>query len=313
MNPYFSVVIPLYNKANEIRHTLECVFSQSFTNFEVIVINDGSTDDSLDIVQAFDDHRLHIYSTKNKGVSHARNYGIQKAKAKRIAFLDADDIWKPHHLEDLKALFETFPNCGLYCMAYDKIKGETMISSHYKDIPQNKPWKGRIDDYFYHSSVNSLASSSSVGIYKAVLDTVGYFNEAFDSGEDTDLWIRIALAYPTAFDTTVSATHNLNAHGKQTNTTLKGRHHFDLDAFKVEEQSNASLKRYLDLNRYALAIQYKLEGEQALSKEMYDAIDKKSLSTVQKMVYGSPKGIIKLILNLRDLLRLSGINLRLFR
>jgi glycosyltransferase involved in cell wall biosynthesis len=313
MNPFFSVVIPLYNKALEISYTLASVLAQRYTDFEVIVINDGSTDNSLSLVETFNDKRIKVYTTENKGVSHARNFGIKKSSSQFIAFLDGDDLWKPHHLEDLKVLFESYPNCGMYCKAYDKIKGKTIIDSQYKDLPKNKKWKGVITDYFHHSFINSLASSSSIAIKNSVFDTVGYFNEDYNSGEDTDQWIRIALQYPIAFDNKVSVTINLNAGEQLTNTLFNSRQHLDLDSFAKEEQQNTSLKTYLDLNRYAIAIQYKLEDERSISKTIYNTIDAKNLSPLQKLIYKSPGVVIKIILNSRNLLRKANINLRLFR
>ncbi|MEM5565393.1 glycosyltransferase family 2 protein [Psychroserpens sp. AS72] len=313
MNPFFSVVIPLYNKEQEITDTISSVLAQTFADFEVIIINDGSTDNSLNQVEKFSDKRIRIYTTENKGVSHARNFGIKNASAQYIAFLDGDDIWKPQHLHDLKSLIESYPNCGLYCKAYNKIKGQTIIDSQYKDIPKNKKWDGLINDYFYHSVINSLASSSSVAIHKSIFESVGYFNEDYNSGEDTDAWIRIALQYPTAFDNSVSVTHNLNAHHKLTNSLFSARRHMDLNSFSNEESKNARLKTYLDLNRYAIAIQYKLENETTKSKSVYNTIEPKNLSLFQKQIYNCPKFVIKSILNFRNLLRTFHINLRLFR
>ena len=313
MTPYFSVLIPLYNKAQEITATLSSVLDQVFTDFEIIIINDGSTDDSLKQVKIIHDERIRVFTTKNKGVSHARNFGIQQSKATRIAFLDADDLWKPHHLKDLKSLFETYPNCGMYCKAYEKIIGRTVIASQYKDITKAKYWHGVVEDYFHHSQINSLSTSSSIAMEKSIFNTVGYFNEHYTSGEDTDLWIRTALQYPTAFDNNVSVTINLNASRKLTNSPFTSRSHLDLDTFKKEELKNISLKKYLDLNRYAIAIQYKLENEHTHSKTIFKKIDLNNLSTLQKLVYQSPNNLTKNMLKLRNLLRKGGINLRLFR
>ena len=135
----------------------------------------------------------------------------------------------------------------------------------------------------------------------------------YTSGEDTDLWIRTALQYPTAFDTNISVTINLNASQKLTNSPFAGRSHLDLDTFKKEELKNISLKKYLDLNRYAIAIQYKLENEHTHSKTIFKKIDLNNLSTLQKLVYQSPNNLTKNMLKLRNLLRKGGINLRLFR
>ena len=101
---FFSVVIPLYNKANYIENTLKSVLDQTFTDYEIIVINDGSTDESEAVVRQFNDKRIQIFHQKNQGVSVTRNLGIEKSTGKLIAFLDADDYWLPNHLQELAYL-----------------------------------------------------------------------------------------------------------------------------------------------------------------------------------------------------------------
>ena len=118
MKPIFSIVIPLFNKEKEIQQTLESVLKQTFHDFEVIIINDGSTDKSEQIVNSFTDDRILLISTDNKGVSQARNFGINYANGEIIAFIDADDYWFPNHLEELVKLYYRFPNCGSYCSRY---------------------------------------------------------------------------------------------------------------------------------------------------------------------------------------------------
>ena len=93
MQPFFSIVIPLYNKENYIGHTLKSVLNQAFQDFEIIIVNDGSTDKSLEKVNSIKDARVQLFSIENRGVSYARNYGIEKALASLIIFLDADDTW----------------------------------------------------------------------------------------------------------------------------------------------------------------------------------------------------------------------------
>ena len=94
-----SVIIPLFNKEHFIKKTLLSVLSQTFSDFEVLLINDGSTDGSVDVVSSFIDERITLHTTKNKGVSHARNYGVSKSSSDLIAFLDADDIWNSKKIE----------------------------------------------------------------------------------------------------------------------------------------------------------------------------------------------------------------------
>ena len=100
--PYFSVVIPLYNKETHLKKTLALVLQQDFSDFEVIIVNDGSTDNSVKVVESFSDKRIELFHQKNKGAAAARNFGIEKAKAKYIALIDADDEWKENHLSTLK-------------------------------------------------------------------------------------------------------------------------------------------------------------------------------------------------------------------
>ncbi|MEY8847532.1 glycosyltransferase family 2 protein [Psychroserpens sp. XS_ASV72] len=313
MNPYFSVVIPLFNKEKHIKTTLNSVWTQTFQDFEVIVVNDGSTDNSLEIIQSIQEDRLKIYSIENQGVSHARNFGISKVTSDKIVFLDADDIWYPHHLEDLKKLFEAFPSCGLYCKAYKKQMGNLSIPSKYKDISKDSSWQGILSDYFESSLINSIAWTSAVMVPKSTFERVGTFNENYNSGEDTDLWIRIALNFPVAFSNKVSAVHNLSSEQKITHSKLSSRQHLDFDDYQNNAQGNASLKKYLDLNRYALAIQYKLENQLSQANKQYHKIDQNNLGMLHRLIYNLPKSGIYFLMKFRTFLRKFNIDLRLFR
>src|SRR5690606_5467803 len=133
--PLFSIVIPLYNKEKHIAETLASVLGQSFADFEVIVVNDGSTDGSLSAVNAFNDPRLFVHTKENGGVSDARNYGIAKAKGDFIALLDADDTWEPTFLQEMKCLMEKYPDCDLYASAFKKLKKHKAILNGHK-IPE---------------------------------------------------------------------------------------------------------------------------------------------------------------------------------
>ncbi|WCO00828.1 glycosyltransferase family 2 protein [Psychroserpens ponticola] len=313
MKPYFSIIIPLYNKEKHIIDTLNSVWSQSVSGFEVIVVNDGSTDGSLDQVNAVNDERLHIFSIKNQGVSNARNYGISKANADLIVFLDADDVWFEHHLKDLKDLHEEFPNCGMYCKAYDKKDGSILIPSKFKNIPNDRLWKGIVNDYFDSSLINSIAWTSAVMVPKNIFEKIGNFNIIYNSGEDTDLWIRIGLKFSIAFSNKVSAIHNLSSENKITDLKLSSRNHLDFNMFQKEESLNNGLKKYLDLNRYSLAIQYKLEHNILEAKNIYKQINLDNLTSLQKFIFSLPASAIRPILKSRNSLRQLGLNLRLFR
>lgn len=313
MKPYFSIIIPLYNKEKHIKDTLNSVWSQSYSNFEVIVVNDGSTDHSLREVNAIKDERLKIFSIENQGVSHARNYGISEATADLLVFLDADDTWFEHHLQDLKGLYEEFPNCGMYCKAYHKQDGTILIPSKFKNIPSDSLWKGIVNDYFESSLINNIAWTSAVMIPKNTFKKVGLFNTVYNSGEDTDLWIRIALQYSVAFNNRVSAIHNLSSDHKITKLKLCSRNHLDFNSFQEQEKQNESLKKFLDLNRYSFAIQHKLEGNSSEAKKLYKHIRIDNITTLQKVIFSLPNWVLRFVLESRNFLRRFNLNLRLFR
>ena len=127
--PFLSVIIPLYNKESYIKNTLRSVLEQNFTDFEIIIVNDGSTDNSLEIVSSFKDERIQVIHQPNSGASSSRNKAIQSAKTEYIAFLDADDFWFPNHLEELVQLIQDFPNCGMYCSRYQTIISKNQLYS----------------------------------------------------------------------------------------------------------------------------------------------------------------------------------------
>ena len=104
------------------------MLSQSFKGFELVIINDGSTDRSLEIVKSFTDSRIKIISTENSGLSATRNFGIDKANSEHIAFVDADDTWRSHHLEQLHSLILAYPNMGMYCTGYTQQRSNTVFS-----------------------------------------------------------------------------------------------------------------------------------------------------------------------------------------
>ncbi|MDG5492647.1 glycosyltransferase family A protein [Psychroserpens sp. SPM9] len=312
MKPFFSVVIPLYNKERHIKTTIESVLNQTFKNFEIIVINDGSTDASAHQIEAFNDSRIQLFTTENHGVSYARNYGVEQSSADYICFLDADDIWHRHHLEHIKMMLDRHPKCGMYCKAYDKKINGTHYKCHYHTI-SDPDFLGPIDDYFEATLVDSIAYTSSVMIPKMIFKTLGGFNEAIDSGEDTELWIRIALDFDICFYNTISVTINQDADNRISEKHIRNRKVMDLEQFEAHTQTHASLRKYLDANRFSLGMQCKRSGENALAKYYFDRIDFKHMNFKQKLLISSPKSLLVILKRLQNLLRQFHINLSAFR
>jgi glycosyltransferase involved in cell wall biosynthesis len=210
--PAVSVVIPLYNKGPHIARALNSVLAQTFQDFEVIVVDDGSTDDGAGIVRGFDDPRIRLIQQANQGVSAARNRGVEGAEAELVAFLDADDEWLPKHLETINRLRAKHPEAGAYATASKMRKSDgSEIWPAYKRIPK-RPWEGLLPSYFLSSALGKYPVNSSViAIPKEIYTDVGGCPAGIRWGEDADLWGKIALKYPIAFSWELGAIYHLNA------------------------------------------------------------------------------------------------------
>lgn len=185
----FSVVIPLYNKAHTVVATLESVLSQRFQDFEVIIVDDGSTDGgSKKIQRYFDDPRIRVVRQNNQGVSAARNQGVAASRYELIAFLDADDSWLPGYLAAMKAGVDEFPNAGVYCcggvVRYPDGSGFVRYSSRYR---------GNNREINLLSGLHFFANCSSVVVRKSSFRLAGGFPVGVAYGEDTVLFIKLAL------------------------------------------------------------------------------------------------------------------------
>jgi glycosyltransferase involved in cell wall biosynthesis len=182
----FSVVVPLYNKQAHIAATLASVAGQSTAPFEVIVVDDGSTDDSAAIVRAANLPGLRIVAQTNAGPALARNRGIAEAAGDWIAFLDADDLWLPDHLETLAALIEAFPTVDVVSSGYVRARRIDMPDILARRRPSQP--LGLVDFLDDHQ----LVHTSVTAVRTATLRAQGGFKAKWP-GEDLELWTRLAL------------------------------------------------------------------------------------------------------------------------
>lgn len=312
----FSVIIPLYNKERDILKTLNSVFLQTFSDFEIVLVNDGSTDGSEAVVKKLEDPRISYFSKKNEGVAKTRNFGVAKANSPFVAFLDADDYWHPHHLENLNSLTEKFPDQQWYATAYERKSNERLIAPMISPIMQKpKGWTGVVDDYFQNSLINSLAWTSAVCFKTTFFKELNGFDATIThgAGEDTDLWIRAALKAPLVFSTTISARHNLDGSNRISHTPTLTRNYMDISKYEAIAKDNIYLKKYLDLNSYSFAIQHKLANDKIAFQKYSEKIDRDNLSGRQRYLLRQPRNFLRLLIKSKGFAEKLGIRLTSFK
>lgn len=206
----FSIVIPLYNKELSIGNTIQSVLNQTYQDYEIIIVNDGSTDNSLHVVEQIKDSRIRIINKPNEGVSSARNRGIKEAKYEWIAFLDGDDLWRNDHLEEITKMMQVFSNEKIYVTSFQYSDGRDMFRH-----PRNSNIF-IIKNYFKDVLKEDLIWTSIVVVHKSCLENVGVFNEQLNRGEDLDLWARLAREYFFIKSNKITAIYNLASENKLT-------------------------------------------------------------------------------------------------
>ncbi len=205
-----SVVIPLYNKAPHVARAVASVLAQSVHDFELVVVDDGSTDGGGDIVRQFRDPRIRLVRQQNGGAAAARNRGIHESRFDRIAFLDADDEWTPVFLETVLGLSARHPQAGIYATAYRCSMGQAIWRPSFTDCV-DRPEGGILEDYFRTGLKSSPVTASSSMIPRRVFEDVGGFLVGVARGEDLQMWIRIALRYRVAWSPVEGAIYHLDA------------------------------------------------------------------------------------------------------
>ncbi len=184
-----SVIIPTFNRADKVVRAVSSVISQTFTDLEIIVVDDGSTDGTKHVMAKFDNKIKHIQHNLNLGVSAARNTGIKKSTAKFVSFLDSDDYWHPDKLAEQIAFLKSNPKVPV-CQTE-----EIWIRNGLRVNPRKKHLKPS-GDIFIPSLKLCLVSPSAVILRRIVLNQVGLFDETLPACEDYDLWLRISCRYP---------------------------------------------------------------------------------------------------------------------
>lgn len=286
----FSVIIPLYNKAPYAEKSVRSVLAQTFTDYELIIVDDGSTDGSSDVVKAvLEGTSAVVTSQPNQGVSVARNNGIAMAKGDYICFLDADDWWSPAFLEEMDAFINGYPEAGIYGVNYYYVKNGR--SQSRIDIPT-----GYIDYFAEYARIMQMPITSiSVAIPRGVFEEVGYFRPELKLGEDFDLWLRIAFKHKVAFLNSRLAYYNQDVDVKGRGVghlrAPDGHILWNLDRYSYEEQNNGGYKKLVDnlraysLMPYYLSAEYRLAAREELNKIDWALQPKSVVSEYEKPIW----------------------------
>ena len=295
----FSIIVPLYNKENFISNSIYSIINQNHKDFEILIINDGSTDNSLKNVEMIKDNRLRIINQKNNGVSSARNRGVSESKYDFVAFLDADDLWETEYLSEIIKLIQDFPECGLYTTSYISKREDKQLDHRSKIVPNN--FRGIIDDYFDFINHNQAFCSSSVVARKNIFEKVGLFPEGIIKREDYDTWIRFFLYSKIVF---INSPLIIYLHDSQEKPYHKCDENFNY--YDIEQ-----LKKYLDMGlvkkehqnnakKYIIRHEIPILRRMIREKEIANAISK--IFIIWKIKHSRLK-LIKLVI--KELLKLK--------
>lgn len=277
--PIISVVIPLYNKHDEVAIAVQSVVKQTFTPLEVIVIDDGSTDNSVQKVLEIGSQLVKLIKQQNAGVSAARNCGINAAQGNFIAFLDADDWWEKDFLAEIAALIDQFPNCGIYSTAFNIVSKNAVHAAH---APCER---GVVDNYFKTALHKYICMPSCSAVPKTVLQEMGGFPVGMKLGEDQYLWAKIACKYNVCFSPMRLMNYSRASANRSNSIYTPEKTVFSLrDLYSHGE--NPYLDEYIarvDLGK-ALILSEKGLTEQAKDVEMFYKWTKHNRITLRKLM-----------------------------
>ena len=290
----FSVIVPLYNKAPYVEKAVRSVLGQTFTDYELIIVDDGSTDGSAERVQAAlqtpsplgegeggeapitppfrEGTGVGFLRQPNAGVSTARNNGIASSHGEYICFLDADDWWEPTFLEEMNRFIQDYPEAGIYGTSYYYVKsGRKQVRL---DIPTGYINYCKV----YAEKLSMPLWTGAVCIPRTIFDETGGFKPFLKLGEDFDVWIRIALKHKVAFLNKPLSNYNQDVDVAQRGIgrlrNPKTHMLWNLDYLADEEGTNPDYKQLIDnLRAYSLMPYYLSKAYRAAAKQELAKVD----------------------------------------
>ena len=299
LNPLVSIIIPAFNAEKFVCEALESVFTQSYGPIEVIVVDDGSTDKTAEVVKSYQTRRINkerliFIHQQNAGPSAARNAGINVAKSKYIAFLDSDDIWTKDKLLRQIQLMETHPDTGLLFGDTRRFSRDNiLISSLFEQKGYDLDFFG--ENFYLKHAYNKILTNGNfittgtVILKRKCLEHVGYFDENLRYSEDMDLWLRIAVRYPIAYSTDLYMLRRIHEHNVSENIeamylgfiTVMQKHweHYP-DAIRQNEIKISKLyqKKYYELGYVFFSKNEFRKARSYFAKSLFHGLHLRSLS-----------------------------------
>ncbi len=245
--PLVSVVIPVYNGEKKIQETIDSILNQTFSDFEIVVINDGSIDSTIEIIEKVSDSRLRLFSYSNTGLAASRNRGLAQASGEFISFIDADDLWTADKLEaQLRALRE-YPQAAVAYSWTDYINESSQFLHSGRRITATG------DVYEKLLVMNFLENGSNPLIRRQALTAVGGFDESLPAAEDWDLWLRLAARYQFVAVQSAQVLYRVSANSMSTNLSRQ-----EAASLQVIERAFSQAPKSLQyLKKHSLAQLYK--------------------------------------------------------
>ncbi len=305
----FSVIIPLYNKAPYVAKAIGSVLAQTFTDFELVIMDDGSKDVSFEIAkEAINGHgHCHLIRQRNAGVSMARNNAVALSQGEYLCFLDADDWWEPMFLEEMTKLIDEFPEAGIYGTNYT-IVNEAKHKTRVALVGVEQGFEKGYINYCqaYARTMYMPLTSISVAIPRIVFDEMGGFPQGIKLGEDFLLWIRMALKYKVAFLNKPLAYYNqdVDASNRGVGHLYKPEEHmlWNVAFLEEEEKTNVDYKQLIDnLRTYGLKPYYVSEKYHEAAKKELDKVDWNRQPKSIKSKYKKPLLMLRIENSVRGL------------
>ena len=307
--PFFSVIIPLFNKEKYIENALKSILNQTFLDYEIIIVNDCSTDESITKIEAHLSDKIQlIHHQKNKGLSATRNTGIVNAKANYVTYLDADDLWKPTFLETIHRMICNFPEAKIFGTNYEEVYGEKIIKPVNGSENLAPDFEGIID-FFSINLKQGIYNHGSVCFHKSVFEKVGYYDEQIRFSQDIDFNIRANYYFKLAYSNTNQMSYFMQTDNQITRSSILHYKIPNYDKYELWANENADLRKMLDFLRYVLVKKLKKDGDKYLWKKVIKPIQLKNLNWKQIILLKLPKTALLFVDKIKLFLIKKGIKI----